>query len=367
MHDYFTWQNPAALRLLWLTPIAAWLLWRAVVKRDRALAAFMGRRYVAADWRWHRRRRAAKDGLVVGALCLLTLAAARPRVGSEVQKVQRQGADVVLLIDVSDSMLAQDVRPNRLEAAKEAAQALAARLPGDRLGIVVFAGSAYMYSPLTVDHDAVSMFLQAIERGSAPAPGTAVQGALGAAVRLVEHAEHGHRAIVLFSDGEDHPGLQLDAVKQAASKGIRVHAVGLGAPEGEPIPLPEGEVQGKGEADTGGLMQRFFGTPPPQGTKSKFKLDRSGNTVLTRMNEKNLTDIARLGGGVFVKSSPSGANIDPVCQAIRSMEASVAGTYEFTQYAERFQWPLGLAILLLLAEGLLSAAPRLPKKVRGVE
>jgi Ca-activated chloride channel family protein len=357
MHSYFTWQDPSVLKALWLAPVLAWLVWRAVRKREFTLRAFLGKRFAPADWRWHWRRHFVKGALVIAALALLVLAVARPRVGSEVQKVKRLGADVVLVIDTSDSMLAQDVQPNRLEAAKEACLALIGRLEGDRIGVIVFAGSAYMYSPLTIDHDAASMFVQSIERGSAPSPGTALQGAMLSALKLLDNAEHNHRAIILFSDGEDHPGVQLTALKDARAHGVRVHVVGLGGTEGEPIPMPESEGD-EGEEGMAGMLQQFFGGEMPSGVRAKFKRDKNGETVLTRMNAKMLADIARQGGGVFVKSSESGANIDQVYNAIAGMEGTVVGTYEFTQYAERFQWPLGFALLLLVLEGFISEAPR---------
>lgn len=340
------------------------MLWYASRRREGALEAFLGGQYVAAHWRWHRRRRYLKGGLLTAGLCLVVVAGARPRVGTELQKVARQGADVVLVIDTSDSMLAQDVTPNRLEAAKQAALALVGRLEGDRIGIVVFAGSAYTYTPLTIDNEAASMFVSSIQRGSAPSPGTALKAGLSKARRLLERAEHGHRAIVLFSDGEDlaggAPGSSEPSAEGSVSPrdGIRVHVVGFGGTEGEPIPLPEGGDNEGMEPDSerGSQSPSNASGPPP--ARSRLKRDKQGEIVLTRINEEMLADIARAGGGVFVKSSPTGANIDRVYQAIAGMETGVVGTHEFTQYAERFQWPLGLAVLLLVLDSLISAAPR---------
>ena len=366
MNQYLTWQNPIALHGLWLLPILPLLTWWAVRKRQAALRAFLGRRFVAADWRWHWRRHIVKGLLFTLALLLLVLAAARPRVGTEMQKVKRQGVDVVLLIDTSDSMLAQDVRPSRLEAAKEAALALVARLqPGDRVGLVVFAGSAYLYSPLTIDHDAASMFISSIERGSAPAPGTALQDGFDVALRLLQRAEHPHKAIVLFTDGEDHPGVKLDGVSEARRQDVRVHAVGLGSTDGEPIPVPASEATAK--EDMQSTLARYFGAKPQDAASSKFKLDKSGKVVLTRLNAKMLADIAKRGDGVFVRSSATGANVDRVAQALSGMEGAVSGTYEFNAYAERFQWPLGCALLLLVLDGLIGAAPRKRREQKHVD
>lgn len=358
MPGYFSWQNPALLRWLWLLPPLAALVWFAVVRREWTLRTFLGARYVPADWRWHRRRRLLKGALVVGAIGLMIVAMARPRLGSEVQKVKRVGADVVFVIDTSDSMLAQDVSPSRLEAAKEAALALAGRLEGDRIGVVVFAGSAYMYSPLTLDHDAVSMFVSSIERGSAPAPGTALDGAVGSAVRLLSKAEAKYRAIVLFTDGEDQEeNDRVPSLQKAHSEGIRVHVVGLGDTQGEPIHLPAEEAATPDANSPEGMLDQLFGTAKPSQTSSAFKRDAEGKVVMTKLNEKLLARIAKEGDGVFVRSSASGTNVDRIYQAIGGMEGAVAGTYQFTQYAERFQWPLGIALVLLILEMLISHAP----------
>ncbi|NSW56016.1 MAG: VWA domain-containing protein [Armatimonadetes bacterium] len=360
MHGYFTWNNPAVLQLLWFALLLVWIVFRAAGKRQAALGAFLQDRFRPADWRWHRRLRLLKGLLLVAAMCLLVIAAARPKLGTEVQKIPARGADVVFILDTSDSMLAQDVKPSRLEAAKQAALALINRLQGDRIGIVVFAGSAYMYSPLTIDPDAAAMFVTSIERGSAPAPGTALGGALASAVRLLEKAEYKYRAIVLFSDGEDHEGFTLNDVKQVRAKGIQIHVVALGSTEGAPIPVEEVQREKTDPArDPLGMFSELFGDDDgPRTVKSRFKQDRNGEIVITRMNEKVLAEIAKEGGGVFVRSSESGINIDRVYQAIASLESAEVGSYQFTRYAERFQWPLGLAVLLLVIESLLPAAPR---------
>jgi len=358
MHDYLTWQNSLVLRWLWLVPALGVLVWFAMRARQRSLSRFLGARFVAADWRWHRRRRVLKDSLLVLAFGLLVTAAARPRIGTEVQKVERKGVDVVLCIDTSLSMLAQDVPPNRLEAAKDAALALIGRLQGDRIGVVVFAGSSYLYAPLTIDHDAAATFVSSIERGSAPAPGTAIEGAIASAMEILKGAETSHKAIVLLGDGEDHPGVKLEIAKEARRQGIVVHTIGLGGTEPEPIPVPEGERASQ-QGDPLGMLDRFFGpSGQSSGSASRFKKDHSGDVVMTRMNEKLLQDVARAGGGVFVKSSESGANVDKVYQAVAGMESAAVGSYEFTQYAERFQWPLGIALLLIITECMIAAAPR---------
>lgn len=354
MQGYLSWAHPELLHLLWLLLPLGWLTWVGVQRRQQALAAFLGERYRAVDWRWHRRRRLARGALILGAVGLVVVALARPQVGTEMRKARRTGADVVLVIDTSDSMLARDVPPSRLEAARNAALSLVAQLPADRFGVIVFAGSAYMYSPLTLDHELVGSFLSAIERGSAPAPGTSVGGALQSAMDLLRGAESRNRAIVIFTDGEDHEGADPAVAAQAAAAGIRVHAVGLGSVEGEPIPLPAEEDSDE-EPRTGGAAGAVSSSGP------RLKHDAQGRIVVTRLNADFLEKLAQTGRGVFVRSSRSGVSVDRVAQAIASQEAGVEGTYEYSRRAERFQWPLGMAILLLVAEVLLAT----PRPARG--
>jgi Ca-activated chloride channel family protein len=354
MQGYLSWTHPQWLQLLWLLLPAGWLVWVGVQWRQQALAVFLGAQYRAADWRWHRRRRLLRGALVLSSVALVVVALGGPQVGTEVRRARRVGADVVLVIDTSDSMLARDVPPNRLEAARNAALSLVAQLPGDRFGVVVFAGSAYLYAPLTTDHELVGNFLSAIERGSAPAPGTAIGGALQAAVDLLRSAESRNRAIVLFTDGEDHEGANEAAAAQALAAGIHVHAVGLGSVEGETIPLPEGEDSGE-EGQLSGPEGAVTSSGP------RLKHDTQGRIVVTRLNADFLEKLAHSGGGVFVRSSRSGVSVDRVAQAILSQEAGVESTYEYSQRAEQFQWPLGMAIVLSAMELLLATA-RWPKR-----
>jgi Ca-activated chloride channel family protein len=351
MQGYLGWADPRLLHLLWLLLPLGWLVWVAVHKRQQTLAAFLGERFRPVDWRWHRRRRLARGALALSAAGLIVLALARPQVGTEVRKARRIGADVVLVMDTSDSMLARDVPPSRLEAARNAAMSLVAQLPADRFGVVVFAGNSYMYSPLTLDHELVGDFIAAVERGSAPSPGTSVAGALQSAMDLLGSAESRNRAIVVLTDGEDHEGADPALAAKALAAGIRVHAVGLGSVEGDTIPLPADEEPEEGVG------------PPPSGTVTssgpRLKHDLQGRIVVTRLNVSLLEKLSQAGGGVFVRSSRSGVSVDRVAQAIASQEAGVEGSYEYSRRAERFQWPLGMAIVLLMAEVIL-ATTRLP-------
>jgi Ca-activated chloride channel homolog len=362
MPPVLSWHNPEALRWLLLLPVGVALALFAARQRRLALAAFLGSQYNPAAWQTPRRRRLVRDLLLVTAAALLVLALARPQVGMEKQRVPRSGADVVLAVDTSLSMLARDVRPSRLEAARTAALALLGRLQADRVGVVVFAGKGYMYSPLTLDYDAAGMFLSSIDQGAAPDPGTSLQAALAAGLELLARSKSKSRAIVLFTDGEDQLGFNTAAVQTLRAQGITVHVVGLGSTEGEPIPLPDVGPRPEGVAGLDAPVE------PPGESGSRFKQDRSGQVVVTKLNDALLSKIAQVAGGVYARSSATGADVEAIAQAVAASGGPQAGTWEFKQYAERFQWPLALALLALVLERLvpLGAVAR-PRTFGGIQ
>ena len=182
MRDYLLWGNPAAFKYLWLIPVLAALYVYAARKRSRAARAFFGEHKPP-----HPRLRNLRAGLEIGAVVLILVAAAQPRIGEELRKVTRTGVDVIIAMDTSTSMGCQDVTPTRMEAAKQAALALTSRLGGDRVGLIVFADQAYLYSPLTSDTDALQMFVYAVDVGAAPGPGTNLAKAMSAATPAYRH------------------------------------------------------------------------------------------------------------------------------------------------------------------------------------
>ncbi|MEI6501253.1 MAG: VWA domain-containing protein [Armatimonadota bacterium] len=331
MTNYFKWGQPELLVWLWLVPLAALVAWRAVHLRLSAARQFIPTK---GDQRLHLRplleRLYLRSGLVVLSLLLLVVALARPQVGLHRERAQRKGADIMLVLDTSLSMNARDMQPNRLEAAKIAAANLVNRLPNDRFGIVVFSGDAHLYCPVTIDHDAVQMFLDSIEQQSSPQPGTALSAAIREAAASLATSESKHRAIVILSDGEDHVTDTLAVAERSVREtAATVHVIGFGSPQGEPIPLTDqkGNLQG-------------------------FKQDEKGQTVLSKLGDEELRKLADIGKGMYYRALDQGA-VDELASRLEALEGAQVGSMIYTEYGERFQWPLGLALLLLALEAVL--------------
>lgn len=338
MQDYLRWANPDALRLLWLLPLAVALYAHAGRMRRQALERMATPaaldRIAAARIR---RRRRIRSALMTLALALLVLAAARPQFGSRMERVQRTGVDVIFAVDTSQSMLARDVTPDRLSVAKQTVSAVMSRMQGDRVGIVAFAGAAFLYCPLTIDYGAAQIFLDAMDTHVVGDPGTGIADAIATARDGFEAAEHQYQHLVILTDGEDHEGGALEAAREAAKAGLTIHVVGIGQTRGEPIPEigPDGSVLG-------------------------HKQGPDGKLVVTRLEEQALKEIAEAGGGTYAAASDGGIPLERTLAALQSEEGRVVGTWQFREYEERYQIPLGIAIMLIAAAAILPDERRRP-------
>jgi len=234
------------------------------------------------------------------------------------------------VLDVSNSMLAEDIKPNRLERAKMAISNLIDRLQGDRIGIVVFAGNAYKQLPLTTDYSAAKLFLSAVDTKIIPTQGTAIGEAINMAVQSFDDKQH-NKAIVVITDGENHEDDAVGAAKNAVEKGIKVFTIGMGLPEGSPIPLYD-----------------------RNGNKLGFKKDRSGKTVITKLNEDMLRQIAAAGNGSYVRAGNASTGLSKVLDDINKIQKKEIETRQFTDYEDRFQIFLALALILMLVELLIT-------------
>jgi Ca-activated chloride channel family protein len=318
------WHLPAVLAALMIVPALLGFLGWAERRRLRDLDRFVasGLQGVVVPDADPRRRR-LRAALVIVAVAALVLALAGPLWGFRWERVHREGIDLVVAIDTSRSMLAEDVKPNRLARAKLAVRDLVETLAGDRIGLVAFAGTAFVQCPLTLDYGVFLQSLDALDVGIIPRGGTAVAAAIDAGLGALEGREGKHQALILITDGESHEGDVAAAAKRAAERGVKVFTVGIGTTDGELIP---------GEAGV-------------------FLKDRQGNVVKSRLDEKTLQDVAIETGGVYVHAQgPELALADLYRDQIAKLEKRELGSTLERRWEQRFQWPLGVAFLLLVVE-----------------
>ncbi|MFH1121701.1 MAG: VWA domain-containing protein [Bacteroidota bacterium] len=259
----------------------------------------------------------------------LLLALANPQVGSKIEKAQRKGVDLIIALDVSNSMLAQDIQPSRIERARQSISRLIDELENDRIGLIVFAGKAYTQLPITTDYAAAKMMLGTVRPDMVPVQGTAIGHAIDMAMASFKDEKSG-KAIIIITDGENHDEEAVEKAGDAADAGIKVYTIGMGLTEGAPIPVyKDGDIAG-------------------------FKKDQSGETVITRLDETMLTKIAEAGDGIYVRASNTQAGLRRVFDEINKMEKTTFDTINFSDYEDRFQYFVGLAILFMVLNFLLN-------------
>ncbi|MBM3891104.1 MAG: VWA domain-containing protein [Verrucomicrobia bacterium] len=320
-----------ALHALWLVPLLVAFFWLARRQRRLALERFAAPHlWPVMAPAWNSRLGVWRAALLTVVVALSLVALGHPRWGFHWQEVRRRGIDIFVALDVSKSMLAQDVRPNRLEQAKLAVRDLLKEAIGDRVGLIAFAGTAFANCPLTLDHAAVQMTLDDLTTGSIPLGGTDIGGAIREAIRGFAQGADRNRALIIITDGEATTGDPMSAAKSAANINVKIFTIGIGTTAGELIPV----------AAEGGARE--------------FLKDREGKTVLSRLDEATLQQIALNTGGYYVHATAGNFGLDTIYKnGIAGMEPKDYETQLVRQYEERFQWPLGLALVLLVAEALL--------------
>lgn len=327
----FRFEHIAYLNALFLVPVLIGLLIAYMIWRRKALRRF-GDPEVTSRLMGARSemRQVWKFMMMLVALISLVIGLANPQIGSKLEKVQRKGSDLMIALDVSNSMLSQDIRPDRLTRAKQALSRLIDNLEGDRIGIVVFAGKAYIQLPITADYAAAKMFLNTISTSIVPSQGTVIGDAIDLAVQSFNQEDRG-RAIIIITDGENHEGDALESASKAAEKGIRIYTVGMGTAEGAPIPV----------YDQAGRM-------------TGYKKDKQGQTIVTRLNETMLQQISSAGNGTYVRASTGRDGLSGIFDEINALEKSEIETRMFADYESRFQYFLAVAIFFLVAEVFIS-------------
>jgi Ca-activated chloride channel family protein len=257
-------------------------------------------------------------------------AAANPQVGTKMQEVKQTGIDVFILLDVSNSMMAEDIKPNRLEKAKYQISNLINKLRGDRIGLIIFAGQAYIQIPLTTDYSAANLFLSAVDVNSVPTQGTAIASAINLATASFDTLST-QKVIIAITDGEDHEGDVEKAIENAVSREIKLYTIGLGSQAGVPIPVYNNRSQLVG-----------------------FKKDSQGNTVLTKLDEDVLKRIAIDGNGKYFRGTNYEDHLDKIYSELSELEQTEFGVKKVTDYEDRFYYFLIPALILLVLEFFIS-------------
>ena len=264
--------------------------------------------------------------LILG-LCCLVLGLVNPKIGTKLETVKRQGVDIVFAVDVSKSMLAEDIAPNRLEKAKRLVSEIINQLASDRIGIIAYAGQAYPQLPITTDYGAAKMFLQSMNTNMLSSQGTAIDAAIELASTYYNDEEQTNRVLFIVSDGEDHSeGNATEAVELAADAGIQVYTIGVGKTKGVPIPIKR------------------------NGIVESLKKDRYGEVVITRLNQDILEEIADEGNGIYIDGSNTDLAVDIIKEELEKMDKKEFEAKQFAEFKDQFQWFLGAALFFLFLD-----------------
>lgn len=323
----FRFEEPAYLYLLLLLPVLALLYWYSNYRRRRAIRKFGDPELMAMLMPdVSRYRPNVKFGIIWLVVALFSLLLARPQFGSKLETVKRQGVEVMIALDISNSMLAQDVQPSRLAKAKRLVAQLVDKMENDKVGMIVFAGDAFTQLPITSDYISAKMFLESIDPSLISKQGTAIGAAINLATRSFTPQEGVGRAVIVITDGENHEGGAVEAATEAAKKGIQVNVLGVGLPDGAPIPM--------------------------EGTND-YRKDREGNVIVTRLNEAMCQEIAKAGNGLYVRVDNTNNAQKAIGQEINKMAKADVETQVYTEFNEQFQAVAWFILILLLVEMLI--------------
>ena len=320
------------LHLIWILIPALSIYFILVFRRKRKLLHRFGDPLIMEKMTAGVRRTVirSKPVLLVLAVLFLVIVLARPQFGIKEEELKREGVDILVALDTSLSMDAQDVQPSRLLKAKNEITRLIDMLEGDRIGLIAFAGDSFVQCPLTLDYGAARLFLDIIDTGIIPTPGTSLTSAIKTASNAFSKKERKYKVLILFTDGEGHQGNPIETVQNAAEEGIRIYCVGMGSPKGEPIPVLD-----------------------KSGKKTGYKKDSKGNVVMSQLDEATLQKIALMSGGRYYRATPEESGLEAIYKDIRKMEKKELSSRQFTQYEDRYQIFLAVALVLLFIEAFL--------------
>lgn len=328
----FRFGQPDYLYLLAVLPLLLMLYAFVRIQSNNAKKKFASSElFIYLAQKHSARKGIVKASLVVVAYILLVIGLANPQVGTRMEEVKQEGIDIFIALDVSKSMLAEDIKPNRLEKAKYEIRNLISRLAGDRIGLIVFSGEAYMQFPLTIDYSAANLLLDVVDVESVPNPGTAIGSAIAQSMKSFNFEDPSSKVLIIMTDGENNSGDAVQQAKEAQEKGLRIYTVGLGSPAGAPIPIYNAA-----------------------GQQIDFKRDRAGNIVLTKLDEASLQEIASIGKGKYYRATNTQDELDAIYKDINALEKREIGVKKFTEFDDKFQYFLFAAFVLLLIEAILS-------------
>lgn len=320
----FRFENPTYLLLLIVLPVFAVIFIWSNIKRKRNLKAYGDPELLSAMMPdVSPARYNLKFWLTFAALFFLIIVAARPQFGTKMETVKRQGIETVIALDISNSMLAQDVAPSRLEKSKKIISKLVDEMQDDKIGLIVFAGEAFIQLPITSDFISAKMFLESISPELIASQGTDIRSAINMATRSFTPREDVGRAIIIITDGENHEGGAEEAAKEAASKGMLVYVLGVGSPEGSPIPV---------------------------GGANEYRKDKDGNVIVTKLNEQMCQEIAKAGGGAYIRVDNTNAAQKLLQKEIDKLAKADLETTVYSNFDEQFQVIAWIAFILLLLE-----------------
>jgi Ca-activated chloride channel homolog len=267
-----------------------------------------------------------KFGILMVAFAFLVIGWANPQWGTKRERAKRRASDVIIALDISNSMLSDDIKPSRLERARAFSLDLAAALKGERIGFVEFAGNAYLQTPLTTDYAAASMFIKSANPSHAPTQGTAIADAIAISEKTFGTDAKNHKVLIIVSDGEDQDSDAIDRAKEAHDNGLLIFTVGVGTTEGGTIPIDFGN----------GLID--------------FKRDENGQTVRSKVNEKMLTDVANAGEGAYFNLAATSNVVEALKNRVDKVEKRELEARSFSEFESYFQWFIAIALLILVAE-----------------
>ena len=332
MENVLRFEHPEYLYWLIVIPVLVliYILFRVAQKKRFESFAQIGMREQLVP-SYSTRRANFKFIVFLLMIACVILAMANLQSGSKMEEVKREGIDLYIAVDVSNSMNAEDIVPSRLERSKQAIS----EMKGDRIGVIVFADKAFVQLPITTDYSAAKMFLSTVNTSLVASQGTAIAEAINLAVKSFSEEEHS-KAIVIISDGEDHENdAAVKAAQEAAKQGIHIYTIGMGLPDGAPIPQYN-----------------------QYGHQTGYRKDKQGNTIITKLNEQMLQQIAAAGNGIYVRASNSNVGLEKIYDDIEKLDKAEIEAKVFTDYEDQFQWFVGAAIILLLIEMLISSGKK---------